>query len=116
MSKDDEYMAEINRLEGESAHWRSNYYAYLEELQNHRDKARGNYWAWQGDGTDHLESLTCPVLIAAADLRRLLSDVELIELDQRKRPHQAVYRLRLYSPRKQRAEMERRDHDDTPGS
>lgn len=30
------------------------------------------HWAWQGDGTDDLESLTCPVLISANDLRNLI--------------------------------------------
>jgi len=30
-----------------------------------------DYWIWQGDGEDHLESLTCPVLIEAQDLRDL---------------------------------------------
>lgn len=23
----------------------------------------GNYWSWQGDGTDNLESLNCPVIV-----------------------------------------------------
>lgn len=41
------------------------------KLQQHIDKATGTYWAWQGDDTDHLESLTCPVLIPANDLREL---------------------------------------------
>ena len=31
-------------------------------------KARGDYWAWQGDGTDDLSSLVCPVLIPAKTL------------------------------------------------
>lgn len=43
------------------------------ELTAHRDKANGDYWAWQGDGSDHPESLSCPVLIPAADLRTLLA-------------------------------------------
>lgn len=29
-------------------------------------------WYWQGDGEDHLESLVCPVVINAEDLRELL--------------------------------------------
>jgi len=32
----------------------------------------GEVWYWQGDGEDHLESTTCPILIDAADLRELL--------------------------------------------
>jgi hypothetical protein len=39
----------------------------------HRQRAEGEYWVWQGDGTDHPESLTCPVLIHAQDLRELLN-------------------------------------------
>lgn len=31
-------------------------------------------WLYQGDGEDHLESLTCPVVISAADLQQLLQD------------------------------------------
>ena len=31
-------------------------------------------WYWMGDGEDHLESLTCPVIINAEDLRNLLAD------------------------------------------
>ncbi len=38
-----------------------------------RDVEAGNVWYWQGDGSDHLESLTCPVVIHAQDLRELLT-------------------------------------------
>ncbi|SER36849.1 MULTISPECIES: hypothetical protein [Pseudomonas] len=34
-------------------------------------QANKEFWAWQGDGTDHLESLACPVMIQASDLRQL---------------------------------------------
>jgi hypothetical protein len=44
------------------------------ELTAHRDKARGDYWAWQGDGNDYLESLICPVLIPAASLRGIIAE------------------------------------------
>ena len=40
-------------------------------LRRERD---GEVWYWQGDGADHLESLTCPVLIEAEDLRKLLTE------------------------------------------
>lgn len=39
------------------------------ELVAHREKAIGNYWCWQGDGEDHPESLTCPVLVSADQVR-----------------------------------------------
>ncbi len=75
-------MAEVDRLKAENAklrdgvNKRSTEIAHLKYelsysmLQNTmlRDKARGDYWAWQGDGEDHLESLKCPVLISAKDL------------------------------------------------
>jgi len=43
-------------------------------MSNRLDKiADGNfdYWIWQGDGEDRLESLVCPVLIEADDLRAM---------------------------------------------
>jgi hypothetical protein len=53
-----ELSKEIDRLKG--------------ELRVHRDKAKGDYWAWQGDGEDHLESLVCPVLIRPEVLSALM--------------------------------------------
>jgi hypothetical protein len=44
------------------------------ELTAHRDRTRGDYWAWQGDGGDYLESLVCPVLIPAASLRGIIAE------------------------------------------
>lgn len=35
----------------------------------HRMAERGYYWAWQGDGEDRPESLSCPVLVPAAQVR-----------------------------------------------
>lgn len=45
------------------------------ELVAHREKAHGNYWAWQGDGEDHLESLSmsCPVVISAEQLKAIIN-------------------------------------------
>lgn len=43
------------------------------ELKLHRLKASGSYWAWQGDGDDHLESLVCPVIIWPDDLRKMIA-------------------------------------------
>lgn len=40
----------------------------LDELNLHREMTRGDYWCWQGDGEDRLESLVCPVLIHPQDL------------------------------------------------
>lgn len=41
-------------------------------LKGHLDANAGNYWAWQGDGEDHLESLSCSVVIRPEDLREIL--------------------------------------------
>ena len=37
-----------------------------------KDMSKDDFWAWQGDGEDHLESLTCPVLIIAKDLQAII--------------------------------------------
>lgn len=34
----------------------------------------GEAWLWQGDGDDHLESLTCPVVIRPEQLRSIITD------------------------------------------
>lgn len=36
-------------------------------------KRHGEVWYWQEDGDNHIESLTCPVMIPAETLRRLLA-------------------------------------------
>lgn len=51
--------AEIERLRADNALYRA--------------KAAGDYWAWQGDGSDHLESLVCPVLIRPEKLLELFA-------------------------------------------
>ena len=38
-----------------------------------------DYWMWQGDEEDHLESLACNVLIEARQLRGLLGQAHLDE-------------------------------------
>lgn len=38
----------------------------------------GEYWYWQGDGSDFPESLTCPVIIQPAALRHLLERAGLL--------------------------------------
>lgn len=65
-AKLDEVLAEIKRKAGKLE-------AENEALRRER---QGEIWYWQGDGEDHLESLTCPVLIEAADLRELLKEAD----------------------------------------
>ena len=48
------------------------------------NERNGDVWTWQGDSEDHLESLTCPVLIGAADLRELLAGSPYIDWDAAK--------------------------------
>lgn len=55
-------------------HWHTEEARLLRELTARRDCAEGNFWYWQGDGEDYPESLTCPVLIRAEDLRALLKE------------------------------------------
>lgn len=70
------------------------------ELQRERDAARaevvrlakelavnaalrgsGGGWIWQGDGSDKLESLTCPVVVTADDMRKLTVQLEALRAD-----------------------------------
>ncbi|HIC7209370.1 hypothetical protein [Burkholderia stabilis] len=43
------------------------------DLKRRTDIEQGHCWYWIGDGCDKLESLTCQVIIKAADLRALLA-------------------------------------------
>ncbi len=44
--------------------------------RQHINKAEGSYWAWQGDGEDHLESLVCPILIPAKVVREMFQQIQ----------------------------------------
>lgn len=46
-----------------------------ELLARYREQIKET-WYWQGDGEDHLESTTCPILIEAEDLRQLIAGLE----------------------------------------
>lgn len=37
-------------------------------------RAGGEVWYWQGDAEDHLESLTCPIIISPEQLRAAIDD------------------------------------------
>jgi len=67
--------AEVARLTKERDGYRHKAEFSEHERQYHRtlrDAAAGNWWVWQGDGEDHLESLTCPVLIRPERLAETL--------------------------------------------
>jgi hypothetical protein len=44
-----------------------------QDLNLEKAVQRGDYWHWQGDGHDFPESLTCPVVMTADQLRELLA-------------------------------------------
>lgn len=44
------------------------------QLSNKTKNNYGDYWAWQPDEENHIESLICPVLIPAEWLRNLLEE------------------------------------------
>jgi len=46
-----------------------------------RRERQGEVWYYQGDGEDKLESLTCPVLIEAADLRAIVQRRDKLQED-----------------------------------
>lgn len=46
-------------------------------------------WIWQGDGSDHLESLVCPVVIHPVDLMRILES-ESLKADKAKVEVEAI--------------------------
>ncbi len=43
------------------------------------DSQRVGYWVWQGDGHDHLESIMCPIMIHAEDMRGLIAEIERLQ-------------------------------------
>lgn len=56
---------------------------YLQETQQLRQEldrvlqaAEGGFWNWRGDGTDQLESLTCPVLVDPLTLQQWLQRLD----------------------------------------
>jgi hypothetical protein len=59
------------RLEKELEGWKRLALQHQEEVMKYM-ALEDDPWRWQGDGTDDLESLTCPVLITAEDLRELI--------------------------------------------
>lgn len=45
----------------------------------HSDWVQHGFWRWQGDGNDHLESLTCGVAISPAGLQAIITRAETAE-------------------------------------
>lgn len=46
----------------------------VDRLTAHLEAEKGNYWSWQGDGEDHLESLVCPVVIQPGLLKKIVDE------------------------------------------
>lgn len=40
----------------------------LAQLELYQAKESKNYWIWQGDDSDHLESLVCPIIITPSQM------------------------------------------------
>ena len=63
-----------NRRENEAETLRFN-------LNMRLDAEREDFWFWQGDGTDDLESLTCSVVIRPEQLARILNEKDRLQQD-----------------------------------
>lgn len=61
--------SENEKLRIESEKWRT-------KFLTQRDEANSNTWIWMGDGEDHPESLTCPVIMSADQLREFVAAKE----------------------------------------
>lgn len=66
-------------------HERDYYRARAQTMYEHQ---RGEFWYWQGDGHDHLESManSLPVVIRADDLRALIATSEPVAVPQGRHP------------------------------
>ncbi len=78
-ASDEEYRRETNRMRV--------------DLGLYRDKVNGDYWVWQGDGSDNLETLVCPVLIRADDLLKLVNAPAAALAAEKERVLEVVRRL-----------------------
>ena len=64
---------EIDGFVGRTRDIYQGYQAAIDELRVLRRIPKGEVWYWQGDGTDFPDSLTCPVIMTAQTLRKLLA-------------------------------------------
>lgn len=64
--------SEIDLLKGQLKYRREQHRDLKIQARLMKEAAEGNYWAWQEDGENHLESLTCPVMIDPQDLLKLV--------------------------------------------
>ena len=71
--------ARAEAAERERDHWKLEYERNKFDLNQWSQFASGNYWAWQGDGSDHIESLTCPVVIQPRDLKAILQELATVK-------------------------------------
>lgn len=62
----------FQELEAALAEVKKQAVALQNEVVALRRERQGEVWYYQGDGEDKLESLTCPVLIEAEDLRAIV--------------------------------------------
>lgn len=65
--------AATKRAEDLQAHYDRDTAKLQQEIARLTAANGGNYWRWQGDGGDYLESLTCPILIDVGQLHEIFS-------------------------------------------
>ena len=71
-SKDSKTTEEYQTVMNEYARKISSYFHWLQDKVEVLERERsGEVWYWLGDGNDHPESLTCPILIEPQDLIKL---------------------------------------------
>lgn len=70
--RDTDQEREITRLQQQIEDFRRKVARLHQALDLAHSHNRGDVWYWQGDGTDELETLTCPVLIGPTDLAALI--------------------------------------------
>lgn len=92
----DSLSARIEKLEADLARWKEAEAERTKQVEEEKRKllvyqlgSSGNYWAWQGDGSDHLESLTCNVQIRPEQLAAIIAERDRLtkELEREERDH-----------------------------
>ena len=55
-------------------------YKSPEEIDVRYRESVGETWHWQGDGTDHLESITCPIVVEIGKVDSLAKEAGYVKL------------------------------------
>lgn len=72
--------AEVDKLKAERKRIIDKAHEQVSDVVNRSraalDYMKHNVWYWQGDGTDHPETLGCPIIIQPGDMARIVEDQE----------------------------------------